>query len=300
LRATKWRGNPVKVAIFLGLLRRFAPRNDNVDKNMLELIKELREKTGAGMTACKKALDETGGDMEKAVEYLRKQGIAKAAKRGDRETSEGIIKLAVSSDNKEAYIMKLVSETDFVARNEKFLTLADQVLELIKDKKPADLGELHSLAMDGVTVKEVIDNLSGTIGEKMAVKDFAVLKSEGTVAAYSHLGGKIGVLVSLDKSEHEELAVDMAMQIAAANPRYLSPDEVPAGETDKEKEIYKEQLIKEGKPENIIEKIMEGKINKYFEEVCLLNQEYIKDDKKKVKDILGNVKVEKFVRYSLS
>lgn len=265
----------------------------------MEKIKQLREKTGAGMVDCKKALDETSGDIEKAVEILRKKGIAKAAKRGDREAAEGIIKIAVNDDNSEAYIIEINAETDFVAKNEKFQAFASQVLEIIKNSKPDSLDALLELKIGDLSVNDALNNLSGVIGEKLAIKKFDILKSEGTVAAYSHLGGKIGVLTALDKKDESALAYDMAMQIAAASPKYLKPEDIPQDEIDKEKEIYKEQLLKEGKPENIIEKIMEGKINKYFEEICLIKQEYIKDDKKKVSDVLGDIKIEKYIRYSL-
>ena len=153
--------------------------------------------------------------------------------------------------------------------------------------------------VDGMTVKEKLDNLSGVIGEKLDIKGMDILNSDGTVAAYSHMGGKIGVLVSLDKSGENDLAYEIAMQIAATDPKCIIPEEVSEEDINKEKEIYREQLAKEGKPENIIEKILEGKISKYFEEVCLIKQEYIKEDKKKVEDILGDVKAEKFIRYNL-
>jgi len=264
----------------------------------MESIKTLREKTGAGMVDCKQALDEAGGDIEKAIEILRKKGIAKAAKRGDREASEGIIAVAVNGANNEGYIVEVNSETDFVARNEQFQGFVKDVLGLIKTKKPGSLDELMNLSMENRTVKEIINNLSGTIGEKLGINRVDIIAGQ-TVAAYSHLGGRIGVLVALDKAGEAELARDMAMQVAAANPKYIKPKEVPAEELDKEKEIYKEQLLKEGKPENIIDKIIEGKIGKYYEEVCLIKQEYIKDDKKHVEDILGDVGVEKFIRYAL-
>jgi len=266
----------------------------------LETIKILREKSGAGMVDCKKALEESGGDIEKAVENLRKKGIAKAAKRGEREAGEGVIKVDVSEDKKEGYIIEINSETDFVARNEQFQDFANNVIKLAKEKKPANLDELSSLQIEeGITVKEKLDNLSGVIGEKLDIKKFDILKTEGTIAAYSHMGGKIGVLVALNKNEEKDLAYEIAMQIAAADPKYINPEDVSEEDLSKEKEIYKEQLLKEGKPENIIEKIMEGKVNKYFEEVCLVKQEYIKDDKKKVENILGDAKVEKFIRYSM-
>jgi elongation factor Ts len=264
----------------------------------MELIKQLREMTGAGMTDCQKALVEAGNDINKAVEILRKKGISKAAKRLDRDTNEGVVKVAVNEAKNEAYIVEVNSETDFVARNEKFQTLADQILELIKTKKPATVEELSSLPMAEGTVQENLDNLSGTIGEKLAIKRLEIV-SGATVAAYSHLGGKIGVLVALDQAGQEVVAGDVAMQIAAANPKYILSSEVNAEELEKEKEIYKEQLIKEGKPAEMVDKIVEGKMGKYYSEVCLTEQEYIKDDKKKVKDILGGAKVLKFARYSL-
>ncbi len=269
----------------------------------MEKIKALRDKTGAGIVDCKKALEESGGDIEKAVEILRKKGIAKAAKRSDRDTSEGIIKISTSDDGKEGYMVEINSETDFVARNEKFQKFCNDVLDVVMKNKPASLDDLFTLTMqteDGEkNVKNELNYLSGVIGEKLGIKRVDVVQSSGSVAAYSHMEGRIGVLVAIDKADSGELARDIAMQVAAANPKYITSEEVPQDEIDKEKSIYKEQLLKEKKPENIIEKIMEGKINKYFEDVCLIKQEYIKDDSMKVADLLGEVSVEKFVRYSL-
>lgn len=265
----------------------------------MEKLKLLREKTGAGITDCKKALDEAGGDIDKAVEILRKKGIAKAAKRSDRETSEGVIKLGAAEEGMAGYIMEINAETDFVARNEKFQALADQILNLAKTAKPKNLAELLALSMSQGTVKENLDHLSGVIGEKLDIKKYEMFESGGTVAAYSHMGGRIGALVAIDQAGQQELAYDLAMQIAAANPKYLKPEDIPDDILDKEKAIYREQLLKEGKPENMIDKIMMGKLNKFYEEVCLVKQEYIKDDSKRVQDILDGAKVEKFVRYSL-
>ncbi len=264
----------------------------------MELIKQLREMTGAGMVDCQKALKEADNNLEKAVEILRKKGIAKAAKRTDRDTNEGIVKVGLSADKKEGYILEVNSETDFVSRNEKFQAFAEAVMELIKKDKPANLEALLSLKLQNGTVQEDLDSLSGTIGEKLGVKRFAFINGQ-TVAAYSHLGGKMGVLVSLDQPDKETLANDIAMQVAAANPKYILSSEVDPAEMAKEKEIYKAQLIKEGKPEAMVDKIVEGKMGKYYSEVCLIEQEYIKDDKKKVKDILAGVNVLKFVRFSL-
>ncbi len=265
----------------------------------MENIKILRDKTGAGMVDCKKALDESGGDINKAIEILRKKGIAKAAKRSDREAGEGVVKVALSGDAKTGYIVEINAETDFVVRSEKFMEFSEKTMKLIREKQPKDLTELMALNIDGVSVKDNLASLSGIIGEKLDIKKYEMLTSAGTVAVYSHLGGKIGVLVALGKEGQSDIAYDVAMQIAAANPKYINPEDVAATELEKEKEIYRAQLLKEGKPENMIDKIMQGKLAKFYEEVCLLKQEYIKDDGKKVEDILGGVKVEKFIRYSL-
>lgn len=264
----------------------------------MELIKQLREMTGAGMVDCKKALDEANNDLQLAVEILRKKGIAKAAKRTDRDTNEGVVKVAINATGNEAYIFELTSETDFVARNEKFQGFADEVMSLALSAQPADLESLLALPMTQGDVKENLANLSGTIGEKMEIRRFGRLQGS-SLAAYSHLGGKLGVLVALDQTEKQELAMEIAMQVAAANPKYLEPTEVPVEELNKEKEIYREQLLKEGKPEAMVEKILEGKTGKYYGEVCLVEQEFIKDDKKKVKDILGGAKILAFLRFAL-
>ncbi len=268
-------------------------------ENKVDTIKLLREKCGVGISDCKDALEEAKGDINKAIEILRKKGMAKAAKRSGREISEGIIKVDVNEDRREGYIVEINSETDFVARNEQFQNFAFSILNVIKMQKPRDRNELMNLSMEnGNTVQENLISLRGVIGENLDIKQCSVLAATGTVAAYSHMRGKIGVLVAIDK-KNEELAHDIAMQIAAANPKYILPEDVPADEIAKEEEIYREQLLKEGKEENIIEKILPGKLNKYLGEVCLVKQEYIKDDKKKVEDILEDVKVEGFIRYSL-
>jgi elongation factor Ts len=251
------------------------------------------------MVDCKKALEETGGDIDKAAEVLRKKGMAKAAKRNDREASEGVIKVALSADTKTGYIMQINVETDFVVRNERFQEFAERVMKLIMEKQPKNLAELMSLNFDGGTVKDNLDSLSGIIGEKLDIKKYEMLNSTGTLAVYSHLAGKIGALAALDKEGQSDIAYEIAMQVAAANPRFIKPEDVPAEEIAKEKEIYKAQLAKEGKPENMIDKIIAGKLNKLYEETCLVKQQYIKDDGKKVQDILGGAKVEKFIRYSL-
>lgn len=264
----------------------------------MELIKQLREITGAGIVDCQKALKEANNDLQTAVGLLRKRGIAKAAKRTGRETNEGVVKVAISEAKDAAYILSLGSETDFVARNDKFQSFADSVLSLAMEKKADSLDSLLALNLVNGSVQEDLDSLSGTIGEKMDLAAYGCVKG-ASVAAYSHLGGKIGVVVALDQAAKEDLANDIAMQIAASDPKYLEPSEVDAGELEREKDIYKEQLLKEGKPEAMIEKILIGKMAKYYSEVCLVEQEFIKDDKKKIKDILEGAKIISYLRFSL-
>jgi elongation factor Ts len=264
----------------------------------MEEIKKLREATGAGMVECKKALDEAKGDLQVAIDLLRKKGIAKAAKRLDREANEGIIALARSEDSKIAFILELNSETDFVARNQQFQDFADKAVKTALKLNTADLNTLLSFKEDDLSLEDQLKNLSGTIGEKLSLSKLGKVEGE-TVACYSHMNGKIGVIVALDKENQAQLANDIAMHIAASNPKYLETSEVSSEEIDREKAIYKEQLLKEGKPENIIDKIMIGKVAKYCSEVCLLEQEFIKDDKVKIKDILEGVNILKFIRFSL-
>lgn len=266
-------------------------------KNM-EDIKKLREITGAGISDCKQALDETGGDIDQAVEFLRKKGISKAAKRGDREANEGIIMVGTNEAGNEGYAIEINSETDFVARNDQFREFAQKVLDAAIENSPDSLEDLLLLSMEEANIKEKIETLSGIIGEKLEISRYQKL-SGGSVASYSHMGGKIGVLAALDKDDSGELASNVAMQVAAASPYYIRPEDVDPAEVEKEKEIQKETLLKEGKPENIIDKILEGKIGKYYEEVCLIKQEYIKDDKQKVEQILGDANVTGFVRFAL-
>lgn len=266
----------------------------------MEQIKILRERTGAGIVDCKAALAEANGDIEMAVDILRKKGIAKAAKRGDRETTQGLIKVGVNAAGNEGYIFELSAETDFVVRNDQFQDMATRLMNLAMEKAPASLEEMNALTLDdGAPVPEALTHLSGVIGEKIGLARYAKLSSSGTVASYAHAQGNIGVLVALDKAGMNEVAQDVAMQVAAANPRYVNPEDVDAAELEREKEVYREQLKKEGKPEEMVEKILAGKLNKYYEEVCLAKQEFIKDDKKKVADILGGAKIESFIRYSL-
>lgn len=265
----------------------------------MEIIKNLREQSGAGIVDCKSALTEANGDLTVAMEILRKKGIAKAGKRSERETNQGVIKAWISPDQHRGHLVELRAETDFVARNEQFQGLADNILQVLIDQQPADLEALLALPMGSQTVKETVDSLSGIIGEKIVLSNCATLVSSGTVAAYLHAGGSTGVLVALSRPEMGELAKDIAMQIAANNPKYLSPDQVPAEEIAKEKEIYREQLSQEGKPAEIIEKILDGKVNRYFAEVCLIKQEFIKDEKQTIEQILAGATIDGYYRFRL-
>ncbi|OIO06809.1 elongation factor Ts [Candidatus Falkowbacteria bacterium CG_4_9_14_3_um_filter_36_9] len=267
---------------------------------IMDNIKRLRDLSGAGMADCRNALIKADNDIDKAISILRKEGIDKAAKRDDREAGEGIILVNVNNEAKEGYIVEINAETDFVVRSEKFQEFSKKILNIAEARKTDSLEVLLSAPMeDGNSVADNLKNLSAVIGEKLGIKRYAVLASAGTIGAYAHGGGKIGVLAALDKNGENELAHNIAMHIAAANPKYIIPDDVPAEEIAKEEDIYRQQLKKEGKPDNIIKKILVGGINKYYGEVCLVKQEYVKDDKKKVEDVLGGVKVEKFIRYSL-
>lgn len=263
------------------------------------MIKTLREQSGAGIVDCKTALSEANGDLTVAMEILRKKGIAKAGKRSEREASQGVIKAWVSPDQQRGHLMELRAETDFVVRNEQFQSLADNILQVLADNQPANLEQLLALSLGNQTVSEAVDNLSGIIGEKIILTNCATLTSQGTVAAYLHAGGSIGVIVAISQPEAGEVAKDIAMQIAANNPRYLTPDQVPADEIEKEKEIYRDQLNREGKPAEMIEKILNGKVSRYFNEVCLVKQEFIKDEKQTIEQILKGAVIEGYYRFSL-
>jgi len=277
-------------------------------------VKELRDKTGAGMMDCKKALTEADGNFEKAIEILRKKGASVAAKRAERTANEGIV-LTKIIDDKVGFIVEVNCETDFVAKSDDFVNFANFVLRAIVEEKPDNVDDLLKLTYDGKNVGEELTNITGKIGEKIEVSRFAILKSEtGILTDYIHHGSKLGVMLIAEnvKDEHkEELALllkDFAMQIAAMKPLFLSREEVPQEAINKELEIYKEVALKEGKPENIVQRIAEGKLNKYYEEVCLLEQSFVKDNSKKIIDLINEFnkknssefKLTKFLRYHLS
>ena len=264
-------------------------------------VKDLREKTGAGMMDCKKVLTETDGDMEKAIELLRERGIAKAAKKSDRITAEGIVAAYVSEDGKVGAVVEVNSETDFVAKNEEFKTFVEDVAEQIAKENPADVEELleqTSIKDSNKTVKEVLTDKIAKIGENMTIRRFERFESNGLVEKYIHGDGKIGVLVDIENGD-AELAKDICMQIAAAKPEFLDREAVPQERLDKEMEILKAQAMNEGKPEAIAEKIVQGRVGKFYSEICLVEQEFVKNPDLKVKELLSskNAKINRFARF---
>ena len=264
-------------------------------------VKDLREKTGAGMMDCKKVLTETDGDMEKAIELLRERGIAKAAKKSGRVAAEGLVEAYVAEDGKVGAIVEVNAETDFVAKNEEFKSFVLSVARQVVEKNPKDLDDLlaqESIAESGKTVKDVLTDKIAKIGENMNLRRFVRFESEGLIEKYIHGDGKIAVLVNMKGGNHE-VAKDVCMQIAAARPEFLNETSVPEDRLNKEKEILKAQTMNEGKPEAIAEKIVQGRIRKFFEEVCLVDQVFVKDPNKKVSDLLkeNNAEVIEFARF---
>ena len=265
------------------------------------IVKELREKTGAGMMDCKKVLTETDGDMEKAMELLRERGIAKAAKKSSRIAAEGLVYTLVSEDKKVGALVEVNAETDFVAKNEDFQNFVKDIAEQVLNTNPKDVEELlsqESIKETGKTVNEVLTDKIAKIGENMSIRRFIRFETDGLVESYIHGNGKIGVLIEMEKGD-SDLAKDLCMQIAAAKPEYLEIKDVPAEKVDKEMEILKAQAMNEGKPAEIAEKMVKGRIGKFYSEICLLEQEFVKDSDKKVSDIVKEkeAKVSKFARF---
>ena len=265
------------------------------------LVKELREKTGAGMMDCKKVLTETDGDLEKAAELLRERGIAKAAKKSGRVAAEGLVEGYISEDGKVGAIVEVNSETDFVGKNEEFKKFVADVAKQVVEKNPATVEDLlsqESIAVAGKTVNEVLVEKIATIGENITIRRFARFESEGLVEKYIHGDGKIAVLINMKKGNNE-VAKDLCMQIAAARPEFVNREQVPADRVSKEKEILKAQTMNEGKPEAIAERIVEGRINKFYGEICLVEQEFVKNPDIKVEQLLKekDAEVVEFARF---
>ncbi|MEH7344854.1 translation elongation factor Ts [Bacillus sp. JJ1532] len=267
-----------------------------------QMVKELREKTGAGMMDCKKALQETDGDMEKAIDFLREKGIAKAAKKGDRIAAEGLTSIKVEGND--AVILEVNSETDFVAKNEGFQVLVKELADHLLAKKPASVEEALAQTMDnGATVETHINSAIAKIGEKLTLRRFAVNTKTDSDAfgAYLHMGGRIGVLTVVEGTTDEDAAKDVSMHIAALNPKYVSRDEVSAEEVERERQVLTQQALNEGKPENIVAKMVEGRISKYFEDVCVNDQAFVKNPDQKVGKFVESKggKIREFVRYEV-
>lgn len=264
-------------------------------------VMELRKKTGAGIMECKKVLIEAEGNEEKAIELLQERGILKAAKKSGRVATEGIVDAYVSDDKKIGALVEVNSETDFVSQNDTFKSFVKDVAKQIALNNPKDVEDLlaeKSIAEPDKTVKDVLTNKIATIGENISIRRFARFETEGKIASYIHGDGRIGVLAELNDTD-DEVAKDVCMQIAAINPEFLDEKDVPEDRLNKEKEILKAQVINEGRPEAIAEKIVMGRLGKFYEEICLVDQAFIKDPSKKVKDVLKehNATVTRFARF---
>lgn len=263
-------------------------------------VMKLRELTGTGMMDCKKALLEADGDMDKAADILREKGLAKAAKKADRIAAEGIVDSYICEKCGTGVLVEVNCETDFVAKTDNFKAIVKTIAKIIAEQNPADVEALLSCSCEEGTVEDMIKNATFKIGEKIAVRRF--VRVPGYVDSYIHMGGKIGVLVEADKEPDKEKMHDIALQIAAAKPEYITKDEVPADVIEHEKEILKAQALNEPKPKplNIIEKMVEGRIQKYYKEVCLMEQPFVKDGDISVGKMLGGAfGVKQFIRYEM-
>ena len=276
-----------------------------------EVIKRLREKTGAGMMDCKRALEASNGDVEAAIEYLRKKGAAVGAKRAERAAKEGVIATRVSADNTCGVAVEINCETDFVGRSDDFTGFAAQVVDTILRDRPASVEALQGLkTAAGKTVAELLNDLLAKVGEKIEIRRLEIINApDGSVSSYTHLGSKIGVLVEFGGMDASGAQVgrDVAMQVAAMSPACVSRDQVTKDLIEREMEIYRTQAKNEGKKEQIVEKIATGRLEKYYQEVCLLDQTFIKDPGKTIKDVLADLSkttgkattVRRFIRFHL-
>jgi len=265
-----------------------------------KMVSELREKTGAGMMDCKKALVETNGDMEKAIDYLKEKGISKAAKKSSRIAAEGVSKIFIKDDK--ALIIEVNCETDFVSSNEKFQSFVDSIGNAILNSDAKTLEDALKVKMDSGTVEDEIISNTATIGEKLSLRRIEVLEksTDEIFGSYIHMGGKIAALTLL-KGANEDVAKDVAMQAAAMKPEFLKEDDVPEDRVAKEKEILKAQAMEEGKPEDIAEKMVTGRLKKFFKDICLVDQAFIKDSGIDVKTYVknNNGEILKMVRYEV-
>jgi elongation factor Ts len=272
-----------------------------------QMVKDLREKTGAGMADCKKALTETDGDMTTAIEFLRKKGAASAAKRADKTASEGRIFVKTSDDMKTGVMVEVNCETDFVAMNDEFLKFVDIVGNTVMNGDYKSYDDMKSVEIEGATIEQHYNGILAKFSEKIEVRRFEKVATEGSVVTYLHSNGKLGVLIDITAPTLEGAALDSAkditMQIAAMNPTFIDRSAVDQATIDKEIEIYRTQAIESGKKEEIADRIAQGRVEKFYGESCLVEQTFVKDNKKVVSDILkeigADVKVSSFKRFAL-
>jgi elongation factor Ts len=270
-------------------------------------VKELREKTGAGMADCKKALVNAEGDMKKAIEILREKGAASAAKRSDRVANEGIVIAKTNNDSTKAVIVEINCETDFVGKNEEFIKYADIVADTLLNGEFENVESLMKAKVGDDTIEGLHNEILAKFSEKIEIRRIEQLVSDGYIESYNHAGNRLGVLVELNTNEIDDngktLIRDIAMQIAAMNPSFVNRDEVDTETLEKEKEIYHKQALEEGKKEEIAQRIAQGRLEKFFSENCLVEQQFVKDSKKTVKDVLAEISkdadIKKFFRFAL-
>ncbi|EQK46428.1 translation elongation factor Ts [Paraclostridium bifermentans] len=258
-----------------------------------QMVKELRETTGAGMMDCKKALQEAEGNMERAIDLLREKGLSKAAKKSDRIAAEGLVAIEMNADNTVGAIVEINSETDFVAKNEDFKTFVKDVAEMALATEKEDVAGLLTESHKEGALSEVLNNRIATIGEKLDIRRFEKVSTNGQVAGYIHGGGKIGVLVELETEARDAdvlaMGKDIAMQVAAMNPKYVSKDDVDQDYIAHETEILTQQALNEGKPANIVEKMIKGRLEKQLKEVCLVEQAFVKNPDLTIKQLVADV-----------
>lgn len=280
-------------------------------------VKELRDKTNAGMMDCKKVLTETEGDLDAAIKLLRERGIAKAGTKADRDANEGLIVSRIDADAADGLLLELNCETDFVSKNENFQAFVNEIADTLAASEAADLESAQAIEIEGNSIEETVKAKVVEVGENLQFRKFVRYTAEcgGVIASYIHPPGKVGVLIEVgttnpstkDSAEFQELIRDLTLHIAACAPKGLSRDDIPADVVDAEREIFRARLVDSGKPENIIENILKGQINKFFSETCFLEQPFVKDDKQKVNQLLeakgkelgDTLTVKRFTRFGL-
>lgn len=275
------------------------------------MVKSLREKTGAGMADCKKALEESNGEMDAAIDYLRKKGAASAAKRADRETNEGIVSSKINENGTVGALCEITCETDFVARNEEMIEFSNLLADTVFNNNPKTKEELLSINYNGKSIQDSFNEILAKFNEKIEIGNFARVETSGYLLDYIHGGNKLGVIIEMSNNnlndEAKQLVKDITMQIAAMNPRFVDRSQVTQDILDKEQEIYKQQAIEEGKPADIAEKVALGRVNKFYKENCLVEQQFVKDGNKTVADVVKeisskigeDVKINQFLRFSI-